>query len=66
VATFFGISRVVHGKRIQMSLATSDYVEAVAKALDTRADPFLITADPVRAKIEVFSRNTSRHQLSLY
>jgi integrase len=45
---------MVNGKRIQMSLKTSDYAEAVTKALDIRADPFLITADPLRAEIEAF------------
>jgi len=50
----FWYGRMVSGKRIQVSLETSDYGEAVAKALDIRADPFLITADPLRAEIEAF------------
>jgi len=54
VATFFWYGRRVHGKRIQVSLDTSDYWEAVVKALEIRADPFLVTADPLRSEIEAF------------
>jgi integrase len=50
----FWYGRMVSGKRVQVSLETSDYGEAVTKALDIRADPFLITADPLRAEIEAF------------
>jgi integrase len=50
----FWYSRMVKGQRVQMSLETSDYAEAVTKALDIRADPFLITADPLGAEIEAF------------
>ena len=50
----FWYGRMVGSKRIQVSLQTSDYAEAVARALDIRADPFLITADPLRAEIEAF------------
>ena len=45
---------MVDGKRVQMSLGTSDYAEAVTKAMDIRADPFLIIADPLRGEIEAF------------
>ena len=46
---------MVHGKRIQVSLNTSDYGEAVVKALEIRADPFLSVADPLRAEIGTIS-----------
>jgi integrase len=45
---------MVRGKRIQISLNTDDYGQAVVKALEIRADPFLSTADPLRAEIEAF------------
>jgi integrase len=45
---------MVAGKRVQMSLGTSDYGEAVVKALEIRADPFLISADPLRSEIDAF------------
>ena len=50
----FWYGRMVHGKRIQVSLHTSDYGEAVVKALEIRADPFLSVADPLRAEIDAF------------
>src|SRR5438067_9857256 len=50
----FWYCRMVNGQRVQRSLGTSDYGEAVVKALEIRADPFLITADPLRAEIEAF------------
>jgi integrase len=50
----FWYGRMVDGKRIQRSLETDDYGEAVVKALEIRADPFLITADPLRSEIETF------------
>ena len=50
----FWYGRMVNGKRIQRSLETDDYGEAVVKALEIRADPFLITADPLRSEIETF------------
>jgi integrase len=50
----FWYGRMVHGKRIQMSLDTGDYGEAVVKALEIRADPFLVTADPLCSEIEAF------------
>lgn len=46
--------RMVGGKRVQVSLGTSDQGEAVVKALEIRADPFLISADPLRSEIDAF------------
>jgi integrase len=46
--------RMVNGRRIQASLGTSDYAEAVTKALEIRADPFLVVADPLQAEIDAF------------
>lgn len=46
--------RMVGGKRVQVSLGTSDYGEAVVKALEVRADPFLMAADPLRSEIDAF------------
>jgi integrase len=45
---------MVKGQRVQMSLGTSDYAEAVVKALEIRADPFLANADPLRSEIDAF------------
>jgi len=45
---------MVKGQRVQMSLGTNDYGEAIVKALEIRADPFLTTADPLRSEIEAF------------
>jgi integrase len=50
----FWYTRMVHGKRIQVSLHTDDYGEAVVKAMEIRADPFLSTAEPLRAEIDAF------------
>jgi integrase len=50
----FWYGRMVNGNRLQRSLGTSDYGEAVVKALEIRADPFLVTADPLRSEIEAF------------
>jgi integrase len=50
----FWYGRMVHGKRVQLSLQTCDYGEAVVKAIEIRADPFLISADPLRGEIEAF------------
>jgi len=50
----FWYGRMVRGKRIQVSLETSDYGEAVEKALEIRADPFLVVADPLRSEIDSF------------
>jgi integrase len=50
----FWYQRMVKGQRVQMSLGTNDYGEAVVKALEVRADPFLATADPLRSEIEAF------------
>jgi integrase len=46
--------RMVNAQRIQTSLGTSDYGEAVVKALEIRAEPFLSTAEPLRAEIDAF------------
>ena len=45
---------MVKGQRVQVSLGTSDYGEAVVKALEVRADPFLANADPLRSEIDAF------------
>jgi hypothetical protein len=45
---------MVKGQRVQMSLETNDYGEAVVKALEIRSNPFLATADPLRSEIEAF------------
>jgi integrase len=45
---------MVKGQRIQMSLGTSDYGEAVVKALEIRAEPFLANADPLQSEIDAF------------
>ena len=50
----FWYTRMVHGKRVQVSLHTDDYGEAVVKAMEIRADPFLSTAEPLRAEIDAF------------
>jgi integrase len=50
----FWFSRMVKGQRVQMSLGTSNYGEAVVKALEIRADPFLANADPLRSEIDAF------------
>src|SRR5437899_8039547 len=50
----FWYNRMVKGQRLQMSLGTSDYSEAVTKALEIRADPFLATADPLQSEIDAF------------
>ncbi|HEU5246164.1 MAG TPA: phage integrase N-terminal SAM-like domain-containing protein, partial [Candidatus Udaeobacter sp.] len=50
----FWYSRMVKGQRVQMSLGTSDYGEAVVKAQEIRADPFLANADPLRSEIDAF------------
>ena len=50
----FWYCRMVNGQRVQRSLGTNDYGEAVVKALEVRADPFLVTADPLRTEIETF------------
>jgi integrase len=50
----FWYSRMVKGQRVQMSLGTTDYGEAVVKALEIRADPFLANADPLRSEIDAF------------
>jgi len=50
----FWYSRMVKGQRVQMSLGTSDYGEAVVKALEIRADPFLANADPLQSEIDAF------------
>lgn len=44
----------MRGKRIHVSLHTDDYGEAVIKAMEIRADPFLSTAEPLRAEIDAF------------
>jgi len=46
--------RMVKGQRIQESLGTSDYGEAVTKALEIRSDPFLATAEPLQSEIAGF------------
>src|SRR5436190_6372889 len=46
--------RMVNGRRVQCSLGTTDYREAVVKALEIRAEPFLSTAEPLRAEIDAF------------
>ena len=46
--------RMVNGQRIQTSLGTSDYGEAVTKALEIRADPFLAAAEPLESEIDRF------------
>src|SRR5882762_6508853 len=53
----FWYQRMVKGQRVQMSLRTNDYGEAVIKALEVRADPFLATADPLRSEIEAFIKH---------
>jgi integrase len=50
----FWYGRMVKGQRVQMSLGTNDYGEAVVNAQEIRADPFLVTADPLRSEIEGF------------
>src|SRR6266487_1216620 len=50
----FWYSRMVKGQRLQMSLGTADYGEAVIKALEIRADPFLAAADPLPSEIDAF------------
>lgn len=50
----FWYSRMVKGQRAQMSLDTSDYAEAVVKALEIRAGPFLANADPLLSEIDAF------------
>jgi hypothetical protein len=50
----FWYGRMVQGKRVQVSLQTTDYGEAVVKGIEIRADPFLISADPLRGEIEAF------------
>src|SRR6266480_3429843 len=46
--------RMVNGRRVQCSLGTTDYGEAVVKALEIRAEPFLSTAEPLRDEIDAF------------
>jgi len=53
----FWYNRMVKGQRLQMSLGTSDYGEAVVKAQDIRADPFLANADPLRSEIDTFIKH---------
>ena len=50
----FWFTHMKNGRRIQLSLGTSDYSEAVTKALEIRADPFLATADPLQSEIDAF------------
>jgi integrase len=50
----FWYGRMVKGQRVQMSLGTSDYGEAVVNAQEIRADPFLANADPLRSEIDSF------------
>jgi integrase len=50
----FWYGRMVAGKRLQVSLGTSDQGEAVVKALEVRADPFLMSADPLSSEVEAF------------
>jgi integrase len=45
---------MVKGQRVQMSLGTTDFGEAVAKAIEIQADPFLTSADPLQAEIDDF------------
>jgi integrase len=46
--------RMVNRQRIQTTLGTSDYGEAVTKALEIRADPFLAAAEPLQSEIDAF------------
>jgi integrase len=57
----FWYGRMVQGKRTQVSLDTSDYGEAVAKALEIRADPFLSDAAPLHAEIDAFIKHKQDH-----
>jgi integrase len=50
----FWYTRMVHGKRAQVSLHTDEYGEAVVKALEIRADPFLTVSDPLQSEIDAF------------
>jgi site-specific recombinase XerD len=50
----FWFTHMKNGRRIQLSLGTSDYSEAITKALEVRADPFLATADPLQSEIDAF------------
>ena len=49
--------RMVNGQRIQTSLGTEDYAEAVTKALEIRADPFLAAAEPLQSEIDAFIKH---------
>jgi integrase len=46
--------RMVNGRRVQCSLGTTDFGEAVVKSLEIRAEPFLVTPDPLRSEIDAF------------
>ena len=50
----FWFTRTVQGRRIQVSLETTEYAKAVAKALDVRADPFLHAADAFPDETKAF------------
>jgi integrase len=50
----FWYQRMVKGQRVQVSLGTDDFGEAVAKALEIQADPFLTSADPLQSEIDAF------------
>jgi integrase len=56
----FWFQKMVNGQRIQVSLGTSDFGEAVAKALEIQADPFLATAEPLQAEIDGFIQHKVR------
>ena len=53
----FWLSCVENGTRIQQSLGTDDYLEAVAKAQAIRIDPVLAVPAPLEAEINAFIRH---------
>ncbi len=50
----YWFTRMVEGRRVQVSLETTDPREAVDRAMEVRANPFLHSSDPFGEEIERF------------
>ena len=61
----FWYARMQEGRQVEVSLETDDFVEALQRAIEVRAKPFLETSEPLEKETEGFiSHKGARNEYS--